>query len=278
MSELAGKDRLIVALDVSSHEEAVHLVKTLKNVSFFKIGLQLFFTGKVIELIQTLRNERGGQVFLNIKWGGDIANTAGEFMQACIDSAIVKFITLIEATSTAITDETIKAGKAVRSAANVQYPHFLMVPYLSSLDSSDLKQTQGISDLNDYILRRGQAMIDLGCDGLIVSGDAIKLCSDEFGDKIDIVSPGIRPTWASHDDHKRFTTPSQAIELGADYLVVGRPIIKAPRPRDAAQRIIEEIDSALSKKNHSPSFGSGGDMAAESTHVAFAAKGHSLET
>ena len=244
---LAGKDRLIVALDVSSYDDALRLVRDLDNVSFFKIGLQLFFTGKVLQLIETLRTERAGKVFLDIKWGGDIGNTASEFMQACIDSSVVKFITLIEATSTAITEETIKAGAAVRRAADVEYPHFLMVPYLSSLDSSDLKQTQGITDLNAYILGRGKAMIDLGCDGLIVSGDAIKLCRETFGPKIDIVSPGIRPAWASHDDHKRFTTPSQAIEMKADYLVVGRPIIKATDPRKAAQQVIDEIDQALDK-------------------------------
>jgi orotidine-5'-phosphate decarboxylase len=266
VKNLSGKDRLIVALDVPSHKTAIKLVQALDNVSFFKIGLQLFLTGQVISLIQALRSERNGQVFLDIKWGGDIGNTAGEFMQACIESAIVKFITLVEAESKAITKQTIDSGKAARHAANAEYPHFLMVPCFSSLDSTDLKQTQGVSDLDNYILDRGKAMVDLGCDGLIVSGDAIKLCYENFGGKIDIVSPGIRPTWASHDDHKRFTTPARAIELGSDYLVVGRPIIENPNPRDAAQRIIDEIDQALDKKK--PSSGSRG----EPSHMAFAAK------
>lgn len=256
MSDLAAKDRLIVALDVPTYKEAMDLVTTLTNVSFFKVGLQLFLTGQVIPLIQALRNERDGQVFLDIKWGGDIGNTAREFVQACIESSVVKFITLIEATSKAITEETVKAGKEVRKAAGVEYPHFLMVPYLSSLDSGDLKQTQNLSDLNAYILRRGKAMLDLGCDGLIVSGDAIELCRKKFG-SIDIVSPGIRPSWASQDDHKRFTTPSRAMKLGATYLVVGRPIIGAANKRDAAQRIIDEIDGALQKKSTPSGSGSG---------------------
>lgn len=242
-----AKDRLIVALDVPDQGEAIHLVRELDNVTFFKIGLQLFLTG-VLPLIDELRKQRDGQVFLDIKWGGDIANTAGDFMRACIDSSIVKFITLIDAAGIAITKQTIEAGKAVRKERNVEYPHFLMVPYLSSLDSDDLHQTQGRNDLNSYIKERSEAMLGLGCDGLIVSGDAIMLCRHYFGNDIDIVSPGIRPQWASHDDHKRFTTPSQAIEMGADYLVVGRPIIKARDKKGAAQRIIEEIEQAEQSK------------------------------
>lgn len=268
VSDLQAKDRLIVALDVPDPDIAVRIVEELENVSFFKIGLQLFLTGQVIPLIKSLRDKRDGHVFLDIKWGGDIGNTAREFLQACINSTIVKFITLIEATSTAITEETIKAGKEVRRTANVEYPHFLMVPYLSSLDEGDLKQTQDISDLNGYIVSRAKAMLGLGCDGLIVSGDAIKLCRDRFGEKIDIVSPGIRPAWASQDDHKRFTTPSQAIELGADYLVVGRPIINAEDRRAAAQLVINEIDQAMNKKKRSPSSGSSSNFPS----LAFAAR------
>ena len=87
-------------------------------------------------------------------------------------------------------------------------------------------------------------MLDRGCDGLIVSGDAIKACRERFPDA-DIVSPGIRPAGASVSDHKRSATPGEAIRLGADYLVVGRPVLNAESPRAAAQKIIDEIDAAL---------------------------------
>ncbi len=262
---LAGRDRLIAALDVPAYDQAIRLVQTLHNVRFFKIGLQLFLTGQLLPLIQTLREERSGQVFLDIKWGGDISNTAAEFIRACIAASVVKFITLVEAHQAAITEQTIKAGRAERRKANAQYPHFLMVPYLSSLDSMDLRpssaqpappgaaQAGGPGDVNSYILDRAQAALDLGCDGLIVSGDAIQLCRQRFGPQIDIVSPGIRPSGASHDDHKRFATPSRAIAMGADYLVVGRPIIKASDPFAAAQQMIDEIDRALELRSpHRP--------------------------
>jgi len=90
------------------------------------------------------------------------------------------------------------------------------------------------------------AAIEAGCDGVIASGRAIQVCRQAFPRPTIIVSPGIRQAGASSDDHKRVTTPADAIRLGADYLVVGRPILKDPNPREAAQRIIAEIDRALS--------------------------------
>jgi len=265
VTELAGKDRLIVALDVPTHAEAMALVKKLDNVSFFKVGLRLFMAGNIIGFIEKLGKERQRSVFVDIKIGGDIGNTITRFVRDCMETKIVKFLTLVEARLTAITIETVKAARAARGAQ--PDPRLLMVPYLSSLDASDLQLVEGYTDLNAYIVARAKEMLEAGCDGLIVSGDAIKLCRNQFGPKIDIVSPGIRPAGSSHDDHKRYTTPSQAIALGSDYLVVGRPIINAPKPRDAAQRIIDEIDEQLSENRRSSS-GSGGQ-----TRYSLAAKG-----
>ena len=93
------------------------------------------------------------------------------------------------------------------------------------------------------ILKRARAALTAGCDGIIASGHAIRLCREAFPAAV-IVSPGIRPSGASTDDHKRSTTPAEAVRAGADYLVVGRPILKDPHPRDAAARIINEINTA----------------------------------
>lgn len=255
MSELAGKDRLIVALDVDSHEKAMGLVDKLDNVLLFKVGYFLLMTGPILRFIDDLRTQRAekGKVFLDIKIAGDIGNT----LEAIVKNPIVKFLTLIEARESAITRNTINATRTARGKGTADRgkgapnPHLLMTPFLSSLDTTDLKETEGRSDLDTFIAQEGKRMLDAGCDGLIVSGNAIKLCRKQFGDEIDIVSPGIRPAGSSHDDHKRFTTPSQAIALGADYLVVGRPIINAPNPKEAAQRIIDEIDEQLSNGRRS---------------------------
>jgi orotidine-5'-phosphate decarboxylase len=122
----------------------------------------------------------------------------------------------------------------------------LIVPFLSSLDATDLTAVAaGETDLDAFILKRAAAAIEAGCDGVIASGPAIRICRQAFPRPTIIVSPGIRPAGASTDDHKRHTTPAEAITLGADYLVVGRPIVKDPDPRGAASRIIDEIDAAL---------------------------------
>lgn len=243
-----------MALDVSTHEQAFELVDKLDNVSFFKVGLQLFLAGDVLGFIQKLQDKRAGQggVFVDLKLSGDIGNTITKLVEGCM-ALNVKFITLVESVPLAITRTTIQAARAARGTA--RDPRLLMVPLLSSLGADDLRQTRSDGDVNAYIVERGRDMLNVGCDGLIVSGEAIRACRDAFGPTVDIVSPGIRPDWSSSDDHKRHTTPSAAIRMGADYLVVGRPITKARDPRAAAQRVIEEIDEAL-EDTHSGASGS----------------------
>jgi orotidine-5'-phosphate decarboxylase len=236
---LTGKDRLIVALDVPTVDEALRTVEHLDNVSFFKIGLQLFLTGGLPLLLQTLRNTK--RLFVDLKVPGDIANTVAAVIDLCAENNVA-FLTLSESMPL----PSVAAAKAARTARHSDVPKLLTVPFLSSLDASDLPAIGGAErDLETYILTRAQAAIEAGCDGVIASGQAIAVCRRALARPTLIVSPGIRPAGASTDDHKRHTTPSEAIRLGADYLVVGRPILKDPDPREAARRIIAEIDGAL---------------------------------
>jgi len=248
LTDLRGKDRLIVALDVPTHERAFQLVDQLDNVSFFKVGLELFLQGDVLGFINKLQQRRAGEggVFVDLKLSGDIGNTITRLVEGCV-ALNVRFITLVESSPLAITLSTLRTAKQARGTS--PYPHFLMVPLFSSLDSEDLRQAGVEKNATDYIVERGRAMLGHGCDGLIVSGDAIKACRDEFGASVDLVCPGIRPTWASADDQKRITTPTQAVRLGADYLVVGRPITRNDNPRKAAQQVIDEIDAALDQRD-----------------------------
>lgn len=237
MSHLTGKDRLIVALDVPTVDEALTIVEQLDNISFFKVGLQLFMTGGLPTLLQSLRQK---QVFVDLKVPGDIANTISAVVDFCV-SMNVTFLTVSES----MPPPAIRSARAAREARNSQGPKLLTVPFLSSLDAEDLPGVAaGENDLEAFILKRAHAALDAGCDGMIASGQAIQVCRRAFPSTI-IVSPGIRPAGASTDDHKRHTTPAEAIRLGTDYLVVGRPILKAPDPRAAACRIIDEIDGAL---------------------------------
>lgn len=246
MTDLKAKDRLIVALDVPSHERAFELVDQLDNVSFFKVGLELFLRGDVLGFIKQLQDRRAGQggVFVDLKLSGDIGNTITRLIEGCV-ALNVRFITLVESTPLAITLATLRTARKARGSA--EFPRFLMVPLFSSLDTEDLLQAGVRRTATEYIVERGQEMLKHGCDGLIVSGEAIKVCRETFGPQVDIVSPGIRPTWASADDQKRITTPTQAIRMGADYLVVGRPITQNSDPRGAAQRVISEIDAAVER-------------------------------
>lgn len=258
MQDLRGKDRLIVALDVPTAREAIECVERLDNVSFFKIGLQLFMTGEVFQLIEQLNQKK---VFLDLKIPGDIGNTIHSVVEKCV-ALRVRFLTL----SDSVPLSTIRAARTAKGEA--QSPQLLMVPYLSSLDAEDLKDVApSAKSLQDHIIARAINAVAAGCEGLIASGEAIRWCHDQFGDNVVIVSPGIRPAGSSSDDHKRHTTPTEAIDLGADYLVVGRPILKDPKPRDAAQRIIDEIDVARDKRR-----GSSGLSAPEGSPLALSAR------
>jgi orotidine-5'-phosphate decarboxylase len=223
VADLRGKDRIIVALDVPTVDEARASVERLDNISFFKVGLQLFMTGGLPDLLHALRNKR---VFVDLKLPGDISNTIAAVIDACVNMN-VELLTLSESMPL----PAIRAASAARAAR-------------TSLDASDLPAgAGGENGVEAVIVKRARAALDAGCDGIIASGDAIQVCRRAFPSTL-IVSPGIRPSGASTDDHKRHTTPAEAIRLGADYLVIGRPILKAPDPRAAAQRIIEEIDRA----------------------------------
>ena len=230
---------MIVALDVRTHAEAERLVDTLDNVSFFKIGLRLFLAGDLYGLLQRIRQERSGGIFIDLKMAGDISNTITDFVDHAGELGI-KFITLAESRDDVFTRHSLAAGRRARGAR--QIPRFLMVPLLSSLTPANFGRPE--LSAADYIVDRGGEMLEAGCDGLIVSGAAIGACRAAFGPDVVLVSPGVRPAWAGADDHQRLTTPAEAIGLGADYLVVGRPIRKAANPREAAQRIVDEIDAA----------------------------------
>ena len=247
-ANLSGKDRLIVALDVPTNEEAIRLVEKLENTSFFKVGLELFLAGNLLGFIKELQGRRSGLggVFVDLKLSGDIGNTIARFIEGCM-ALNVKFITLTESLPYVMTIRTIQTALKTRGVA--EHPKILMVPLLSSLSDDDLR-SEGIqgTDSKQYILERGEKLLAEGCDGLIVSGDAIKACRERFP-HADIVSPGIRPAWAATDDHKRITTPADAIRMGSDYLVVGRPITQSDDPHHAAKMIIEEMDEALESRN-----------------------------
>ena len=238
-TESSARERLIVALDVDTLAEALRMVDRLgDDVSFYKVGLQLFMAGGLTIVKRIV--EEGKKVFLDLK----IDDTPRTVQEAVRNSAIdgVEFFTL---QGNADTVRAARAGRGQRSS-----PRFLQVTYLSSWDSSDLlshlhaDSGAGKGSIDDQVVHRAKRIVDSGCDGVIASGTSVSRLRREFPGLL-IVTPGIRPTGASSDDHKRSMTPIEAISSGADYLVVGRPIRSADDPQATAHKIQQEIEQAL---------------------------------
>ncbi|MCA9420159.1 MAG: orotidine-5'-phosphate decarboxylase [Nitrospira sp.] len=248
------QERLIVALDVPSLEEARRYVKDLEDVVwFYKIGLELFLAVNV-DFIRELR-ARNCRIFLDLKM-----NDIDETVRRAVNLATnldVDFLTIFGNHATA------KAAVLGRGVGSLK---ILTVPLLSSWGERDLQDLgmlsvqAGVSarfhTLDDYVLWRADMAMAQGCDGLIASGKYVAILRERFGEKALIVSPGVRPAGQNTHEHQRSLTPFDAIQAGADYLVVGRPIRDAANRRKMAEVIQEEIALAVksgSSKGHSTS-------------------------
>jgi orotidine-5'-phosphate decarboxylase len=240
MTRPKGKDRLIVALDVPSKDKALEIVDNLQGVvTFFKVGWELLMSVALVDILQQLSDRK---VFVDLKLPDDIPQTIRRVMELSAPFSGVEFLTLSHSSGV----ETIKA--ALKARGTRPKPQLLSVPWLSSLDADDYKEQRSdtAEPFEDALVERARTALDAGCDGLIASGDAIRLFRNKFPrSRCVIVSPAIRPAGSSADDHKRFTTPADAIKMGADYLVVGRPILRDPDPKKAAEEIIREMDRAF---------------------------------
>ena len=221
-----SSQKIIVALDVPSSEQGLALISALSGaVGFFKIGLQSY-TADGQALIRP-----AGNVFLDLKLH-DIPNTVAKAVEAA-GALGVKMLTVHLSGGS----EMIRA--AVRARKNGML--LLGVTVLTSSTEETLRETGVPQKMSDQVLRLARLGVANGIDGLVASPHEVRVLRDEFGDKIKIVTPGIRPAGSDPGDQKRFATPREAIESGADYLVIGRPITAAPDPREAVDRIVEEL-------------------------------------
>jgi len=228
------RDRLIVALDVPNVEQAKVLIETLgDSVGVYKIGLELLFSGG-FELAQELARD-GRPIFLDAKLL-DIEATV-ECATAAIARSGAAFLTVH-----ALDAKTLDA--AVRGRASTKLK-LLGVTVLTNLERDDLKE-QGVDrDPQELAIYRAMLAQEAGFDGVVASGQEAATLRQALGPGMLIVTPGIRPQGSDTQDQARAVTPRSAIEAGADYLVVGRPITRAPDPRAAAEAIVGEIAAAL---------------------------------
>jgi orotidine-5'-phosphate decarboxylase len=222
-------ERLIFAMDVSTPAEAKKLVETLgESVQFYKLGLQIFMAGGYYDLIEWLL-ERGKKVFVDLKFF-DVPETVKLAVSQLKDRG-VSFVTVHG------NEGMLRAAVSEKHALKI-----LAVTVLTSLDQTDLTDLGFQCSVQDLVLSRARRALEAGCDGVISSGIEASAIRQELGERLLIVSPGIRPVEnTTQDDQKRVMSVEGAFLGGADYIVVGRPIRNAPDPASKAEEIQRTI-------------------------------------
>lgn len=225
------RDRLIVALDVASAEQARDVVRALgDSVTFYKIGLELFMAGGYFELLDWLAAQ-GKKVFVDLKFF-DVPETVRSAVRALAQHDVAF--------------ATVHGNQAIMEAAGKDKGKvkILAVTALTSLDRGDLDDLGFSCDVEKLVLSRARRSLEAGCDGIISSGLEAPLIRREIGSRILVVTPGIRPIEnRPADDQKRTVDVAQAFRNGADYIVVGRPIRTATDPKAAAEAVQQTIAS-----------------------------------
>jgi orotidine-5'-phosphate decarboxylase len=223
-------EKIIVALDVPTARAALDLVEQLRHdISFFKIGLQLYTAAGPDIVRQVLAT--GSRVFLDLKLH-DIPNTVGGAVESA-DELGVQMLTIHLSGGQAMVRAAVSARKKDLS--------LLGVTVLTSIDEPALQEL-GVSDnIEHHVARLATIGAAAGIDGLVASPKEVKFLREKFGPQMKLVVPGIRPAGAEAADQKRVMSPREALEAGANYLVIGRPIIAHSNPRAAVAQICDEI-------------------------------------
>jgi orotidine-5'-phosphate decarboxylase len=227
------RDRLIVALDLASVAAAEAMIARLgENVTFYKIGYQLAYAGG-LPLVRELA-KAGKKVFADLKMH-DIGNTVARGVES-VAALGATFLTVHAY------PQTMKAAVEGRAGSSLK---ILAVTVLTSYDDGDLHAAGYRLSVSDLVEARAQQAQVLGVDGLVCSPEEAASLRKIVGHQMNLVTPGVRPAGAAAGDQKRVMTPARAVTAGADYLVVGRPILEAPDPKAAADAIVAEIARAV---------------------------------
>ena len=234
MKDIPVNERIILALDVANPEQAKELVrKTESHINFYKIGLQLFMAGwfKMVDWLAA----RNHKVMLDLKFF-DIPETV-KLAISQLNNRGITFATIHG------NDPIIRAAVEAKGDLSL-----LAITVLTSFGQEDMQAMGMTQSIGDLVYFRAKRALELGCDGVVSSGLEAKRLRDKLGSKLLIVTPGIRPgvnIYNQQDDQHRIVTAGQAIADGADYLVVGRPITKAPEPLEVIRLLQKEIRLAI---------------------------------
>ena len=232
-ARLSPRDRLIVALDVPTVGEAEVLVERIgESASFYKVGMELVYAGG-LGFVRDLVSA-GKQIFLDLKLH-DIPTTVTKATER-VAGLGATYLTVHAY------PQTMKAAVQGRQGSPLQ---ILAVTVLTSCDDADLAEAGYAFGVRDLVARRAAQAMAASVDGLILSAEEVGAMRQSVGDRLTLITPGIRPAGDVAGDQKRVMTPARAIAAGADRLVVGRPVTQAPDPRAAADAIVAEITAAL---------------------------------
>ena len=232
---LDPRERLIVALDVPSTAATEDLVSRLgESVWFYKIGYQLAFAGGLSLAAELIAS--GKQIFLDLKFH-DIGNTVAKGVESVAQLGAT-FLTVHAY------PQTMKAAVEGRRGSKLR---LLAVTVLTSYDDADLAAAGYELNVKELAAARAEQARDIGIDGLVCSAEEVATLRNVVGRGMVLVTPGIRPAGAASGDQKRIMTPARAMEAGADYLLVGRPILEAGYPKAPADAIDADIEKTTTR-------------------------------
>jgi len=229
---------IIVALDVPKSSEIPKIVESLPaEIDFYKVGLEIFTAEgpKCLEYLQ----EHNKQIFLDLKLH-DIPRTVAHAVTSAAKHN-VGLLTVHACGGRAMLEAAVEAAAKFGDKA----PKLLAITTLTSLDQSDLTDFGIQRSVAEHTAAMGKLAIDCGIDGLVCSALEVREFRKKLGPKPILVTPGIRPSGSSVGDQKRVATPASAIKDGASYLVIGRPIVQAENPFEAAKAILREVKEAI---------------------------------
>ena len=240
-ADLNAKERLVVALDVDSDTEALGIVAELKDaVGLFKVGHQLF-TAYGPDIVRRIIGA-GGRVFLDLKYH-DIPNTVAKASA----EAVKLGVSIFNVHSLGGLDMMKAAKESAKETAhqyNLPMPMVLAVTILTSMDEKSLRKELKITrSLQRQVAHLARLAQRAGMSGVVASPQEIRMLRRAVRGAFIILTPGVRPAWAGKDDQKRVMTPEEAVTAGADYIVVGRPVLKTADRREAVRKILEEMNS-----------------------------------
>jgi orotidine-5'-phosphate decarboxylase len=233
---ISTRERLIVALDVSSSADALKIVSSLgDSVQTYKVGMQLY-TAEGPKIVRDLISA-GKTVFLDLKYH-DIPNTVA----AAVCEAAHLGVSMMTVHASGGTKMLRAAAEGARNSNSP--PKILAVTVLTSMDEDDLHEIGVSGQPVDQVFKLASIALAAGCDGIVSSAREVRNLRTSFGQSFLAITPGVRPAGAAHGDQARVVTPAEAIAAGATHIVVGRPITAAPNPAATVARVLEEIEKA----------------------------------